>query len=220
MSETQEIGKNKKILLISLIVIIVIVLIVGLAFYFVSKEKSDENLFRLNELYENLKTKTSYCFTTTLDDNNKMAYAKKDGKACVDTIYDGNESKFIIKDGNSYLIMEDRKIYYKYNNNEADLNKIELALEEIKDLEHTNGEEKINNKKYKYEEYNVLTEFAIQDTSEISNGEDIKTRFYFDKDKLIYIKTIIGEKEELLKVDISDSVDNNLFEIPSDYKEI
>ena len=41
--------------------------------------------------------KTSYTFTTTLDENNKLYYAKLDGKAYTGTLYQGNESKFIIK---------------------------------------------------------------------------------------------------------------------------
>ena len=60
----------------------------------------------------------------------------------------------------------------------------------------------------------------MMDTTEIKENEEVKTRFYFKGDKLAYIKTIIGEKQELLKVDISYDVDNNLFEIPSDYKEM
>lgn len=46
-----------------------------------------------------------------------------------------------------------------------------------------------------------------------------KTRFYFDGKDLKYIKTIAGNKEELLKVTISKDVDNKLFQIPSDYEE-
>ena len=60
----------------------------------------------------------------------------------------------------------------------------------------------------------------MMDTSDLEEDQEVKTRFYFDGDKLVYIKKIIGDKQELLKVDISDNVDNNLFEIPSDYKEV
>ena len=60
----------------------------------------------------------------------------------------------------------------------------------------------------------------MMDTSEISGNEEVKTRFYFEGDKLAYIKTIIGGKQELLKVDISYNIDNKLFEIPSNYEEM
>ena len=71
------------------------------------------------------------------------------------------------------------------------------------------------------EKLNDLTEEDIcWANSDLEEDQEVKTRFYFDGDKLVYIKTIIGDKQELLKVDISDNVDNNLFEIPSDYKEV
>ena len=58
----------------------------------------------------------------------------------------------------------------------------------------------------------------------LSNHEDeheLKTRFYFEKNKIAYIKTIIGEDEqELLKIDFSENIDENLFEIPENYAEI
>ena len=97
---------------------------------------------------------------------------------------------------------------------------IESELEELKEIEHENGKEKIKNKTYSYEEYDSITTFCMMDTSDLEEDQEVKTRFYFDGDKLVYIKTIIGDKQELLKVDISDNVDNNLFEIPSDYKEV
>ena len=49
--------------------------------------------------------------------------------------------------------------------------------------------------------------------------EDTNTRFYFKGDKLQYIKTIMGEKSELLQVNVSYNVDNSLFEIPADFQE-
>lgn len=220
MSEMQDTGNKKRIVLISVIAIVVVILIAGLMCYFVTKEKSEEDILRLNQLYETLQSKNSYSFTTTLNDNNKIYYVTLENKAYIDTIYKGTESKFIIKDGNSYLIMDDAKAYYTYQNNETDLNKVELELKNIKELEHEKGDEKIENRTYKYEEYKTLTTFTMMDTSEIKENEEVKTRFYFNGDKLAYIKTIIGEKQELLKVDISYNVDNNLFEIPSDYKEM
>mgnify|MGYP001057782825 FL=1 len=49
---------------------------------------------------------------------------------------------------------------------------------------------------------------------------DVKTRFYFDsKDNLVYIKTIYGDKHELLKVSLTNDIDSSVFEIPADYAE-
>lgn len=220
MSAMQDTKNKKKIVLISGIAIIVVILIAGLIWYFVSKEKGEEDILRLNQLYETLQSKNSYSFTTTLNDNNKMYYATLENKAYIDTTYKGTESKFIIRDGNSYLIMDDAKTYYTYNNNETDLNKIEIELETIKDMEHENGKEKVENKTYSYEEYKTITSFTMMDVSEIGADKEGKTRFYFDGDKLVYIKTIIGDKQEVLKVDLSYNVDSKLFEIPSDYQEM
>ena len=213
MSETKATNKQKKKILIILIVIILIIACCGgIALYMTQTDTKNENYFGVQKLYEELKSKESYSFITTLDNNNKMYYAKQQNKAYIETIYDGSESKFIIKDGNSYLMMDDSKTYYTYKNNEIDLNKIESSLDE-------KGKEKIENKTYTYEEYNTVTKFVMMDNSE-NEGQEIKTKFYFDGNKLEYIKTIVGNKQELLKVDISDDVDNNLFEIPSEYKEM
>ena len=126
MSETKATNKQKKKILIILIVIILIIACCGgIALYMTQTETKNENYFGVQKLYEELKSKESYSFITALDNNNKMYYAKQQNKAYIETIYDGSESKFIIKDGNSYLMMDDSKTYYTYKNNEIDLNKIE-----------------------------------------------------------------------------------------------
>ena len=94
-----------------------------------------------------------------------------------------------------------------------------MSYLELKKKNILSGYEKINRKKYYYEEYNGMASFIMW-----SNYEEesvIKTRFYFDQNKIAYIKTIIDDSvEELLKVDFSDEVDGSLFEIPDDYAEI
>ena len=212
--------KKKKIILITVISIILIVSIVGLTIFLVNKNNSVEssNGLKTAKLYDELKNKNEYSFTTTLDEDNKMYYAKNNDTAYIDTIYENDESKFIVRDGNSYLLNDSDKVYYTYKNNETDLRKIELQLENIKDLECVQGTEKIENKQYKYEEYAVETDFLFK-YFEGSDMKNVKTRFYYDGDRLAYIKTIVGDYQELLKVDISYKVDNKLFELPSDYEE-
>ena len=59
----------------------------------------------------------------------------------------------------------------------------------------------------------------ISNTSSL-NDEGVKTRLYFNKkSELVYVKTIYSEGSELLKVNISNEVDEALFEIPSNYAE-
>ena len=213
--------KKKKIILISVIAIVMIIAVVALSVYFMNKNNTTDNnnaSTKVEKLYNTLADKKEYSFLFTLDDNNKLYYAKSGEKAYTDTTYNGSESKYVIKDGNSYLLMEESKQYYTYTNNTIDLNLVIDTLEKLKEEEHQNGEEQSDGKSYNYEEYSTITELAISDFSE--NTSNAKTRLYFQGDKLVYIKTIVGDKQELLKVETTyNKVDNQLFNIPSDYTE-
>lgn len=217
-------SKKKKIIIISVISIIVLALIIGIAIFLINRYNSEESQSysgdtRIARLYDRLNKEKMFSFTTTIDDNNKEIYAKTSDAAYIDTIYEGEESKFVIKDGNSYLLNDENKIYYTYQNNEIDLNRVIEQLEEVKDTELVEGTENIEGKEYNYEEYSGFTSFAFK-LSDEGDTENMKTRFYFDGDNLVYIKTITSNTQELLKVEISDDVDENLFEIPSDYREM
>ena len=212
--------KKKKIILISVIAIVMIIAVVALSVYFMNKNNTTDNnnaSTKVEKLYNTLADKKEYSFSFTLDDNNKLYYAKSGDTAYTDTTYNGSESKYVIKDGNSYLLMYESKKYYTYANNTIDLNLVIDTLEKLKEEEHQNGEEQIDGKSYNYEEYSTITELAISDFSE--NTSNAKTRLYFQGDKLVYIKTIAGDKQELLKVETTYKVDNQLFNIPSDYTE-
>lgn len=217
--------KKKKIIIISVVSLVIIALIVGLIIFFVNRNNNvgeggttPANSTKMAKLYSNLSNEEVFSFTTVKDENNREIYAKSNNAAYTDTIYDGEESKYIIKDGNSYLLKDDDKVYYTYQNNEINLNKVLEQLSEIQDSELTEGTEEIEGKKYEYEEYSGFTNFAITITDDNSDIDNTKTRFYFDGNDLVYIKTIVGNSQELLSVEISNDVDNNLFEIPEDYR--
>ena len=218
-------SKKKKIIIISVISVIVLAIIIATVIFLINRNNSKENQTysgdtKIARLYDRLNKEKMFSFTTTIDDNNKEIYAKSSDVAFVDTIYEGEESKFVIKDGNSYLLNDKNKIYYTYQNNEMELNKVIEQLEEIKDTELVEGTENIEGKEYNYEEYSGFTSFAFK-LSDEGDTENIKTRFYFDGDNLAYIKTITNNTQELLKVEISyENIDKNLFEIPSDYREM
>ena len=218
-------SKKKKIIIISVISVIVLAIIIATVIFLINRNNSKENQTysgdtKIARLYDRLNKEKMFSFTTTIDDNNKEIYAKSSDVAFVDTIYEGEESKFVIKDGNSYLLNDENKIYYAYKNNEMELNKVIEQLEEIKDTELVEGTENIEDKEYNYEEYSGFTSFAFK-LSDEGDTENIKTRFYFDGDNLAYIKTITNNIQELLKVEISyENIDKNLFEIPSDYREM
>ena len=218
--------KKRRIILISIAIIIILLTISGIVWYFVSNnnnanetvEKGIENS-KLSKLYQELSSKNSFSFETVLDNENKMFYAKSGNVAYTDTNYNGNESKFVIKDGDSYLLVDDTKTYYTYKNNMVNLNKVQEAFDELINTgSFETGREEINGENYNYEQYVGKTNLALQSFDDDTNN--VKTRLYFKGDDLVYIKTISGETEELLKVNISYEVDQNLFEIPSDYREV
>ena len=210
--------ENKKVIIIFIIIAIVAVCLGIISCFLLIPNSSKELNYGINELYESLKQEQSYSIDLTLDENNKSFYAKRSNTAYLDNIVDDVETEMLIQNGNTYLIKDEDKVYYVYRNNETNLSRIEDILEELKDEKYEIGKEKINNKNYSYIEFNQLTNFAIMNTSNIKS--DIKkTRFYFDGKDLKYIKTIAGNKEELLKVTISKDVDNKLLQLPSDYEE-
>lgn len=215
---------KKKMILIIVAIIVALVSVSGLVFWIgwgTNKENKtlDGSTSKVSKLYDALAQKQSYSFTTKLDEDNQMYYAKKGDMAYVAFSYEGDHANTLIKDGNSYLLLEDEKTYYTYQNNVTDLEKILLQLEEVKESQYTEGKETINGKRYSYEEYEGISEFLMKEEISTSQEKKAKTRFYFDQDKLVYIKTIIGEEQEILKVEISDNVNEKLFELPSDYQE-
>lgn len=220
--EKGDLMDKKKKAILAVVSVVVLLVILGIVWYLVvnNTNGSSNNQTKNSEvskLYETLQANNVFSFELSLDEENTMYYAKSNDMAYIDTVFNGKETKYLVRDGNTYLLVEDTKTYYTYSNNSLELNKVTKQLGELKELEYETGRERINNESYSYEEYFGATDFAMGDFKEES--EDVKTRFYFDGEELAYIKTIEGDKEELLKVNISYDVDQNLFKIPSDYGE-
>ena len=209
--------EKKKLILIVVAVLVVVAIVAGILFFgktnIEQKESLDGSTSKVSKLYYELSEKQEYSFTTKIDDENEVYYAKKNDKAYIKTINDGETNEEIVRDGNTYLLDEENKEYNVYSNNETELEKVILQLEVAKDGQYVEGKEKINGKEYKFEEYDGVEEFLLNDI--ITNGKEVKTRFYFDGDKLVYIKTLVANEQELLKVDFSYSVVDKLFEIPA-----
>lgn len=231
----EENNKSKKKTILTIVAtvigIIVIIAVIGLLINTVSNNSSSSQSAgdssssnsatseesKVAKLYDELTSKGKYNFNVTLDDNNKVIYAKDNEVAYKDSFSKGKESRFITTGGNAYLLNDSEKIAYRYQNNTGDLVKMEAQLKKTEGLQATTGKEKINNKNYDYEEYQVETEFLF-DSSKVTNDNDVKTRFYFNGDNLVYVKTIAGDYEELSQVDINYKVDESLFELPSNYQ--
>ena len=207
---------NKK----KLIFIIIFILIIIAIIFTISRIVIDNNTHRLEEIYEKLSSSSSYCFQMEQENNkNKTIMAKKDDKSIIDQYSADSHIATLEKDNCSYLILYDREEYYVYGSSNIEQNILIDGIKEIVDKPYTKGKEKIMGKQYKYEEYNGSSTFMISSTLDL-NEEDIKTRFYFDsKGNLVYIKTLHGDQQELLKVSLTTEVDDSLFEIPSNFAE-
>lgn len=213
--------KNKRI---SLIVIILV--IIGIIF-FVSKIVGNKNskVQELAKVYNKLNSSQAYQFKWEQNDNNKTIIIKDGDKTLIDQYSKEedsatqNHTKTLIKENSTYLILPDRKEYYIYEGNNVDQTFLIDGIKEIMGKEYTKGTEKVKGKKYKYEEYSGSTMFLLSNSLNLDEN-DVKTKFYFDsKDNLVYIKTIYGDKHELLKVSLTNDIDSSVFEIPADYAE-
>ena len=213
--------KNKGISLV-----IIILVIIGIIF-FVSKIVGNKNskVQELAKVYNKLNSSQAYQFKWEQNDNNKTIIIKDGDKTLIDQYSKEedsatqNHTKTLIKENSTYLILPDRKEYYIYEGNNVDQTFLIDGIKEIMGKEYTKGTEKVKGKKYKYEEYSGSTMFLLSNSLNLDEN-DVKTRFYFDsKDNLVYIKTIYGDKHELLKVSLTNDIDSSVFEIPADYAE-
>lgn len=213
--------KNKRINLI-----VIILVIIGIIF-FVNKIVGNKNskVQELAKVYNKLNSSQAYQFKWEQNDNNKTIIIKDGDKTLIDQYSKEedsatqNHTKTLIKENSTYLILPDRKEYYIYEGNNVDQTFLIDGIKEIMGKEYTKGTEKVKGKKYKYEEYSGSTMFLLSNSLNLDEN-DVKTRFYFDsKDNLVYIKTIYGDKHELLKVSLTNDIDSSVFEIPADYAE-
>lgn len=211
--------KKKKLIIISICAVIALI-IIGVAIYFSVKNVStNSNENKLAQIYEKMMQNETYNFSLALDDINKTVISRKGNMANIDIYSDGNHTTNIVKDGNTILLMYNTQKYYTYQNNEIQLTELSNELDRIiQSQEPQKGEEEIEGKNYKYEEYQGVSYFLLNPNI-TTNRESTTTRFYFKGNDLKYIKTIMGEKSELIQVDVSYNVDDDIFEIPENFQE-
>lgn len=208
--------KKKKVITLAIILVIIILAIIAVSKFMTKNKKEDTKLL---DIYDNLTSSESYMVTIEQDENNKTIMAKKGEKTVIDQYSGESRSTTLVKDGNTYLVLHDREEYYVYERNNVEQSILTDGLKELIDKTYTVGNEKVKGKNYDYEEYEGSTVFMISNTSSL-NDEGVKTRLYFNKkSELVYVKTIYSEESELLKINISNEVDDALFEIPSNYAE-
>lgn len=208
--------KKKKMRKLAIAVLIVIALAIVIIKTMNGKK---EDIKRLENLYNELNTSQTYLFEMQESDDDKTIMAKKEDRTIIDDYSENSHTTTIVKDNNTYLVLHDREEYYVYEQNNVEQTILTDGLQEVISKEFVTGTEKVKGKKYSYEEYQGSTMFMEASSLDV-NEEDIKTRFYFDNDdNLVYIRTIKGVNQELLKINIQKEVDDSIFEVPSHYAE-
>lgn len=115
------------------------------------------------------------------------------------------------KDNVTYMILEDQKMYMTSEGKDESVFGEDTMiiskenLQQIYDRDFQTGKETIDGTEYDYEEYKL--------------DDGTTEKYYFTGDDLKYIKIIYedGTEEEMAVNALSAEVDDNLFEIPSDY---
>lgn len=217
-------NKLKKPMIIIGIIILLVVIIGVIIFAISSKNKTNKTeqteSVKIQKNYEKIANSKEMTFTTTLDENNKETIVIKDGQAYKETTRNGVTYKYIVKGNDTYFVDDSNKAYYTYKNNTEISTEIQQKLSKLKEMSSNTGKEKVNGKNYQYEEFEKYQDFLINNKIAVTDLTKAKTRIYYDNDKIVYIKTIAGDEEELLKVDISyGNVKNDYFNIPSEYKD-
>lgn len=211
---------SKKTKSINLSIPIILILIV-LAIIIVINKNSSSNKELLKNMSDKLKTINVYQFSMEKDFQNKTVIAQNGEDTAIDTYDNGERKTTMVKDGITKHVLHDREEYYIYNNSGIAENILNEWIEDVLKNECTEiGKEKIRGKKYYYEEYAGSSMF-VEETHPSVQDENIKTRFYFDKnDNLVYVKTIYEDiSEEILKIEIKEQVDSEIFTIPENYAE-
>ena len=219
----------KKKISIPIIPLIIIILAVIIVVVIILNKGKEDEISKLAKLHEKLVTDSNYSFTRyDFEEKNKMITHKKSDKTLIDMYNSGKHSSILIKEGNTYVILHENKEYLIYQNSSEDEELLTNDIKEIIELEYTTGKEKIYGKTYKYEEYKGASHFLISSTRDM-DIDSIKTKFYFKGNDLVYLKTIYdvvneetgerSQQEELQTVKVKFEVNDEVFEIPSDYAE-
>lgn len=207
---------KKKTLIITIVSIVVALIVIGLLVYFLAIRNNDK-VSKIEKTYNELSEAENYTFIRKIDDENQVTNIKKGDRAYKEEISQGIKSGLTYYDGNTYFMNDSTKQYFEYQNNDYIYTEIVNNFLRAKDLEYTEGKEEINGKKYNYEEVSGYQDFLVDQSIYAQDITQAKTRFYYKGNDLKYIKTIIGDKEELLEINIEYKADSGVYEVPSDY---
>ncbi len=215
---------NKKLILIP---IILFSFLIGISVYIVldnikqnnvikNAEETEKNTKKYNTI-DKMFSSENYIivleqenYINEKNEKETITLASKKDDILIELKFINTHETIMYKDNVTYMISHDNKIYDKIEG--KDENSLEIRTFLIEELikeekqEYKEGKEIIDGIEYEYEEYEL---------------QEMTKRYYFSNNNLAYIKITDNEEETILKVKkLSCEVDDKLFEIPSDYKNI
>ncbi len=215
--------KNKKLIIgiISVLVIIAIIIAIVMLTNNGGKESNTQigksyGIDSLEEVYNKLQDTKNYSFNTKLNDENYKNTSRNNDSLKIEIADEGKNQTYIVKNENTYFLNEKTKKYYEYNDNTSMLNDLENKVKDLLKNNFNEGTENINGKDYTYQEFEKTSPFLINFKRKYDNY-NTKTRFYFADGNLQYIRTYVGEVQQLLKVDLEFNNQKDSYKIPSDY---
>ena len=199
---------------------IVVLFVIGLALIINGKQTS-----KVKNIYDKMQKSQKYTFSmeeTSTDINYKVSMAQRGEDISIDMYSNEEHTTTLILDNKSYYLMHKDKEYYDNGEEKVESDIVLSGLKNISQKQYTTGKEELNGKTYYFEEYeNENMDFII--FANINESSKVKTRFYFNGNKICFIKNFIesedGSQEELIKVTLKYEVDDSLFAIPEDYAE-
>lgn len=213
---------NKKTMIITISSVVAVLLIIGIIWFVIAQNnqyQAGKAQSKVAKLFTTLtEGQGGYTFTREKDKDNQITNMRKGDKAYKEEIVDGGVLTYLVVEGDTYLLQNDTKTYYRYQNNDMILGEITNNLEKIKDSDFSTGKETIDKKEYTYEEFSGYQEFLMDTNLTTSDSSKAKTRFYFKGNTLTYIKTIVGDQEELIKVTVTNQAEDSKLQLPQDYR--
>ena len=217
---------RKNIIIVGVVIIAILLLIVGVI---ISKKNNGNEDNRTVKLYNKMIETSNFTFSMEEQNNDidyKVEMVQRGSDFCIEMNSDEEHTTTLVLDNQAYYIMHEEKEYYKFEDEdeeEVDADIIIDSLGQMIQNKCTTGKEKINGNLYDYDEFeNDGIGFVI--FAEINERSKIKTRFYYDKDQIVYIKNIVtdddGVQEELIKANLSNEIDESLFKLPEDYTQV
>lgn len=215
--------KNKKLIIgiISVLVIIAIIIAIVMLTNNGGKESNTQigksyGIDSLEEVYNKLQDTKNYSFNTKLNDENYKNTSRNNDSLKIEIADEGKNQTYIVRNENTYFLNEKTKKYYEYNDNTSMLNDLENKVKDLLKNNFNEGTENIKGKDYTYQEFEKTSPFLINFKRKYDNY-NTKTRFYFADGNLQYIRTYVGEVQQLLKVDLEFNNQKDSYKIPSDY---